>query len=80
MPRRRFKVKGESTVVWELEIEADEDFPGDVEQRAKEYVHDMLDLSGIGRTKAAIQSQEDRVLSRSQITPEQEEEYDEADE
>jgi hypothetical protein len=65
----RFRVKGESVVLWELELDAKNEGPGDVDQAAKEYVHDMLDLPGIGRTAAKIDSQDDRVLRWVEIDP-----------
>lgn len=58
----RWRVRGESTVQWEVEFDADDTGPGVVENHAMTYVADMLDLAGIGRVKARIDSQQDRVL------------------
>lgn len=69
---RRFHVRGESTVVWELDIqhEGDECDHEDAQQEAKDFVQDMLQLEAFGTVvKAVITGQTDRITSSRELEP-----------
>lgn len=58
----RFKVRGESTVTWELELEIEGDYL-DAGGFAQAFVQDMIQLDPAGAIKKAeITGQADRVL------------------
>jgi hypothetical protein len=61
----RFKVTGESVVVWEVELYSDDyKLAG---PQAVEFVQDMLQLDGFASIEAKVDSQSDRVMKVKEL-------------